>query len=307
MKKSLILAAIATVFTSHLASAQVVVPVGMRPAGYCAIQARLTINSGALGIALSQGQGFGRIVCDYRDRTQEIMPILIETSAIGVGVQLPEIMTGQLFAPGFGVTDVGAVGLLGTYGVIRATAGVGYANGEIGLGLTINETGFSIPAILQLDAGFHFLTATLNLGEMTIRFDPRNLQARYVHQLPVQHPRRPPHVHGGAAVAQKPPHHHHHQQADGLVTPVPPHRPKDLGAKTAPLPPKRPADLGGQGSSAAVPGASTVPSAKPAPGAAPAVTTAPQAPSKPAPPAPAPAAASPASAEADAEPVSRDL
>jgi len=280
MEKSLILAALAAVFVGHSVSAQVVVPAGQRPLGYCAIQARLTMHSGALGIAVLQGQGFGRVVCKYRDGSDEIMPILIETSAVGVGIQLPETMSGKLFAPGFGVTDAGAVGLLGTYGVIRATGGIGYANGEIGLGLTINETGVSIPAIMQLDTGFHFLTATLNFGQMTIRFDPQNLQARYVHLLPVQSPRRP----------------HRHQRSDGKAAPLPPKRPANLGKDAQkPSQPSQDRQLNQPATAPAAPPAPPKPAAPAAP------ATPPAAPAKPAP-------AAPASAlDGEAEPVSREI
>lgn len=286
MKKSLFLAALAVLFAGHSASAQLVVPAGTRPVGYCAIQARLTISSGALGIAVSSGQGFGRVVCDYRDGTQEIMPILIETSAIGVGVQLPETVSAKLFAPGFGVTDAGAVGLLGTYGVIRATGGVGYANGEIGLGLTVNETGVTIPAILQLDAAFHFLAATLNVGEMTLHFDPRNLQARYVQQLPIQHPHSA-HHHGHAAAERQ---HQHQQQQHRLEQ-------SDNG-QSVPLPPKRPADLGNRPNE-------KKPAAPPAP-PAPGVNAKPPA-TAPAGAAPAPSAPGKAAPADSAEPVTREI
>lgn len=297
MEKSLILAALAAVFVGHSVSAQVVVPAGQRPLGYCAIQARLTMNSGALGIAVLQGQGFGRVVCKYRDGSDEIMPILVETSAVGVGIQLPETMSGKLFAPGFGVTDAGAVGLLGTYGVIRATGGIGYANGEIGLGLTINETGVSIPAIMQLDTGFHFLTATLNFGQMTIRFDPQNLQARYVHLLPVQSPRRP-HRHSHSAVQHQPD--HHRQRSGGKAAPLPPKRPTNLGKEDAQKP-SQPSQDQQQNPTATAPRAAPPAPLKPVAPATPPAAPAQPAPSKPASAAPAPAL------DGDAEPVSREI
>jgi len=160
--------------------------------GWCKIQARMRITQGAVILGGAFGRGFGRIVCRYDNGVNEVLPILIETSAIGIGLQWPEDMDAKMISSGFGITNAGANGLLGTYAIARLGAGVGYANGQIGVNATLNGTGLSIPMTFQFDQGFQLVAAALNFGEMTLLYDPANTQARFFPMAPVMAPRPVP-------------------------------------------------------------------------------------------------------------------
>lgn len=217
MRKLSILAALTLSLFGAFAEAQFAQPGPYGPPGWCYIQAHLRMRSGAFLFGGAEGHGFGRIVCEYADNTAEVLPILIDTSAFGLGFEIPEEFDAKMFTSGLiGVSGHGAAGYLGTYMTSRLKLGIGPLNGE--LGLNANLDGFSIPFTVQLDAEFQAVAATLKFGEMVIRFDPRNIQARHLHEWHDHFPPPPPMPRG---------YHHHHV---GHRHPLPPPRPAPCGS-----------------------------------------------------------------------------
>ncbi len=253
MKKFSILAALVASFLGSFAEAQFAVREDSDAPGWCHIQARLRVRSGAFIVGGAEGHGYGRIVCDYADDTTEVLPIRIDTIALGVGFEMPEEFDAKMFTSGLiGGTDRGAIGYLGSYLTSRLAVGVGPLNGEFGVSL--NTDGFSIPMTVQLDQGFQFLAASLKFGEMNIRFDPKNLQSRHARDWRREFPEPPRQGHPHAGKPTKKP----------RPIPVPPRRPKDLGgpvggvpgAETAPKqPPVELPDIGSDGDAGAGDGA----------------------------------------------------
>jgi hypothetical protein len=188
-----IIAALMTALLGSSAHAQLAAR-GDSSVGWCAIQARLTVKSFSLIIDKSRGDGYGRIVCEYADGSEEILPIRVKTKGMGVGVNFPKVYqetTAKMMASGFGVAGGGAQALIGTYVMGQGGAHIANVGGDLGINMTANRHGFSIPLTLQTANARRNEEAVgfgLDVGYMQISIDPNNTQARHMNKLPLRRP-----------------------------------------------------------------------------------------------------------------------
>lgn len=185
-------AALLAVFSAaSIASAQVAVPEANEPIGWCSIQSRMVIDSLDLIINVTRGRGYGRIICEYADGSEEILPIRLSTRGVGLGLKLPieQMVSAKMYSSGFGITFRGAQGLLGTYAMTRVGGQLAELNGDIGLNASITADGFSIPMTIQVKRGFGIGLAA-NIGYIELMPDPYNEQARHMRVLPIERPVR---------------------------------------------------------------------------------------------------------------------
>lgn len=134
--------------------------------GFCAIAAQLTVQSLHVGIGGSTGEGMGRITCDYKDGREEVIPVHISTFGLGIGAGLSETRA-MMIATGIGVND-GPQALLGTYLSSKADVQIFPVGGEIGVAVTANRDGFSLPLTLQGKKGMGLEAAADLLGTIVI-------------------------------------------------------------------------------------------------------------------------------------------
>lgn len=181
-------------------------------AGWCAIQAQMTIKSVYKSIDKSRGDGFGRIVCKYIDGTEEILPVRLKTKGIGIGggsgskaqqflnrsgsgdLQTSDDASGistVINSPGFRISIGDARLLLGTYTV--ASTGIHNRVSALGGKAMVRERAIASRRGLALPMTFESSGARASgfgvfWGYMQITYDSQNTAGQYLENLPIQTP-----------------------------------------------------------------------------------------------------------------------
>jgi hypothetical protein len=137
--------------------------------GACTIQADLRIDSLHIVIGGSRGFGYGNIVCNNVNGTQDVIPVIVRTQGYGVGIGGSSVRAAMLSA-GIGVVNSG-YDLLGRYAMAKGSAHFFAIGADIGLSITADGNGFSIPLNFQVKAGPGLEVSVDLFGSMTVELD----------------------------------------------------------------------------------------------------------------------------------------
>jgi hypothetical protein len=136
--------------------------------GYCSIQANIQIDSAHILVGGSRGYGKGEILCTELNGFQYNIPVIVRTKSFGIGLGASSTQA-LLSSAGIGVMESG-YDLLGKYAMVKGSAQVINLGADVGVSLTANRNGFSLPLDLKMKAG-PGLELAVNIGSMTIEYD----------------------------------------------------------------------------------------------------------------------------------------